>query len=1325
MNIRADEGSTTHDHVEPGNNTWNNNAVEEVCRSADALDLQVLVRDAQVERRFMGERIMLHPESTDDFATHGNYTPENHGAFRQFVLDDSPFTTTLAQRIGGLNCIYMQNDAGTVSGMTVDRIQEMSAYLENDPEDPHRLSGLYHVSVIILPRTDPGFPLPNDDGTPVLNVTISYTDPTTGYEEHVFPLEGRQLWEGAPGSRTRLTGVQEIVLGEIEVRQTNGSPGVIFVDEQTDPVHQARWNRDGINDVRGPRRLREHHEAGILAMRGDFDIQVSYGTDDVHLWLDAVCLTNPATFGLWHGDNPVLDVHDGYRLAMDTRLDFLCRNNDPALAGVGGIPGLRFVMGAEQVFNNGTYWTTFLLSRLIAAETGNNVQMFSTYGSWTNTTLTPILAAEMITGPYNYPILTDHHRPTLQGVTPQNYLPPLYDKGSAPDGFRGMWDLFLPNIHTRSLYAPDQPWIPYIQNHTNLLTTNPPAGWWDGIPNREPSASELRFQCNTALAFGASGVLFYSFSSVPYTPVLPTTPPTVVAADRILPNPGAGVDWFDNIDIDAGTTGFLGSEGVEEARRTLDWNGENKWDSTQAYIDDFLRPAGSYISQHLQWQRGLQWYCRDQNGAGSSELVSMIVSRRQDMPDGIDPQSQTYVMISEFDRRAANPPPGSTDASRFLFVLNGNTYDGPLHAGTHPVGQRHITVKLDTREGQVVEWRVTNIFTNDVWIVRANDAPDESSYANGFTEYFAPGAAALYRLDPISNEEWNDPSACLSGQLYIEPAATLRTDPTDVLSFQLGRGIHVDGMLQAVGTTFQGCTPEGWEGIIGRNSGSVDLEQVIILNAGVIAGSGATVTLDEACQIIDTEVALTNVGGTIESTSTLSTGVKNHLYSVGNGANRLIRDQSTGGSYTLSTALDVESNSQITLLDECAFSGFWRGLCLEDADLWGDADNAFPADGGNNSIHASNLGITAYGGAVVDLGSIKVSPSWEALNEIVLSYPTGYHALTDASSMILARQCWWEPVNNSQIPGINISGNVEYMVMLNSDPIPFAGDGGGSTLTKAGTLSSLQSTPPPNTVREQIKATAVQGNPTLIRSLIGQFLASSQSATVDVPTLRFLHHTLRDVGGRGNIDSLLALCLSRSDISSKLLAADIAMEDSLFDDALDILNAYSFAGSGALSKQGLIRKAILHPLAYPGGYRNGLDVLDSLRSLNDSTLLRFLDLYPVLFSGLSTPEPSTTPKASRIGLIERNMPKDITLWPNYPNPFRDVTSFTFKLGKATHVRLTVHDAMGREVAVLTDADYTRGVHSVMLQSTQLPSGLYFYRFMSDEGVIQRKMLLVR
>ena len=98
---------------------------------------------------------------------------------------------------------------------------------------------------------------------------------------------------------------------------------------------------------------------------------------------------------------------------------------------------------------------------------------------------------------------------------------------------------------------------------------------------------------------------------------------------------------------------------------------------------------------------------------------------------------------------------------------------------------------------------------------------------------------------------------------------------------------------------------------------------------------------------------------------------------------------------------------------------------------------------------------------------------------------------------------------------------------------------------------------------------------------------------------------------------------------------------------------------------------------------------------------------------------------NRVPFWEKVVPEGIEIDQNYPNPFRDVTSFAFKLGDVTHVRLSVHDAMGREVAVLTNAEYNRGVHSVVLQGTHLPSGLYFYRFSTEEGIIQRKMLLLR
>ena len=145
-----------------------------------------------------------------------------------------------------------------------------------------------------------------------------------------------------------------------------------------------------------------------------------------------------------------------------------------------------------------------------------------------------------------------------------------------------------------------------------------------------------------------------------------------------------------------------------------------------------------------------------------------------------------------------------------------------------------------------------------------------------------------------------------------------------------------------------------------------------------------------------------------------------------------------------------------------------------------------------------------------------------------------------------------------------------------------------------------------------------------------------------------------------------------------------------FTDALDILNAYSFVGSPALLKRSLIRKSILHPLSRRGGYVDGLQALDSLRALNDSTLDHFVHVYPLLYSRLSHQTTTATPKNSSREVVENALPDGIDVWPNYPNPFSDVTSFTFKLGEGRHVRLAVYDAMGREVAVVTDADYPLG-----------------------------------
>lgn len=73
----------------------------------------------------------------------------------------------------------------------------------------------------------------------------------------------------------------------------------------------------------------------------------------------------------------------------------------------------------------------------------------------------------------------------------------------------------------------------------------------------------------------------------------------------------------------------------------------------------------------------------------------------------------------------------------------------------------------------------------------------------------------------------------------------------------------------------------------------------------------------------------------------------------------------------------------------------------------------------------------------------------------------------------------------------------------------------------------------------------------------------------------------------------------------------------------------------------------------------------------------------------------------------------ITLRRNYPNPFAGTTRIPFSLPSTTHVRVTVHDVLGRELAVLTDQAWPAGTHELVFDGSPLPAGAYFYRLEAD------------
>ncbi|MBI4810507.1 MAG: T9SS type A sorting domain-containing protein, partial [Ignavibacteriales bacterium] len=84
---------------------------------------------------------------------------------------------------------------------------------------------------------------------------------------------------------------------------------------------------------------------------------------------------------------------------------------------------------------------------------------------------------------------------------------------------------------------------------------------------------------------------------------------------------------------------------------------------------------------------------------------------------------------------------------------------------------------------------------------------------------------------------------------------------------------------------------------------------------------------------------------------------------------------------------------------------------------------------------------------------------------------------------------------------------------------------------------------------------------------------------------------------------------------------------------------------------------------------------------------------------------------------------------NYPNPFNPITVIHYSLAEDSWVSLKVYNIFGQEVAVLVDESASggqkAGYKSVMLDGTNLGTGVYFYQMKTKSYTASRKLLLMK
>ena len=92
---------------------------------------------------------------------------------------------------------------------------------------------------------------------------------------------------------------------------------------------------------------------------------------------------------------------------------------------------------------------------------------------------------------------------------------------------------------------------------------------------------------------------------------------------------------------------------------------------------------------------------------------------------------------------------------------------------------------------------------------------------------------------------------------------------------------------------------------------------------------------------------------------------------------------------------------------------------------------------------------------------------------------------------------------------------------------------------------------------------------------------------------------------------------------------------------------------------------------------------------------------------------------------EANQIFSFELKQNYPNPFNPVTTIQYSIPESDFVELKVFNSLGQEVALLANEVQSAGVHAAEFRSSNLPSGVYFYRLKSGNYLETKKMILLR
>jgi hypothetical protein len=92
---------------------------------------------------------------------------------------------------------------------------------------------------------------------------------------------------------------------------------------------------------------------------------------------------------------------------------------------------------------------------------------------------------------------------------------------------------------------------------------------------------------------------------------------------------------------------------------------------------------------------------------------------------------------------------------------------------------------------------------------------------------------------------------------------------------------------------------------------------------------------------------------------------------------------------------------------------------------------------------------------------------------------------------------------------------------------------------------------------------------------------------------------------------------------------------------------------------------------------------------------------------------------------EETILKATMLFQNYPNPFNSSTVIKYRVADEGNVKISLYNILGEKLKILSEEYKSIGIHSLIFNSDDIPSGVYVYTLEINSLVLTKKLIILK